>query len=151
MIRMLVPWTTVPRLVADWEWDFPGLMNRFVEEEPFENGMKFIPEANVVETDKAFEVTMELPGMKPEEVKLVFHDGRLCVSGAKQEEKEEKGKKFHRVERRSGSFRRVIAMPSAIDEAAVEATFAEGVLKVTMPKSREALAKSIPVKAPLNG
>ena len=109
--------------------------------------VRFVPEANVVETDKAVEVTMELPGMKPEEVKVEMTDGRLCVSGEKREEKEEKGKTFHRMERRTGAFRRLISLPAVVDDAKAEATFAEGVLKVALPKSLEAAPKAIEVKA----
>jgi HSP20 family protein len=109
--------------------------------------VRFVPEANVVETDNAVEVTMELPGMKPEEVKVEMTDGRLCVSGEKREEKEEKGKTFHRMERRTGAFRRLISLPAVVDKAKAEATFAEGVLKVALPKSLEAAPKAIPVKA----
>jgi HSP20 family protein len=124
-------------------------MSRLFVDEDLDNGVRFIPEANIVETDNAVEVTMELPGMKPEEVKVEMTDGRLCVSGEKKEEKEEKGKTFHRMERRTGAFRRLISLPAAVEEAKAEATFAEGVLKVALPKSREAAPKAIPVKAAL--
>jgi HSP20 family protein len=123
-------------------------MNRlFFDEEDFGNAVAFVPEANVLETDKAVEVTLELPGMKPEEIKVEMSDGRLSVSGEKREEKEEKGKTFHRVERRTGAFRRLIALPAVVDEAKIEATFADGVLRVALPKSVEAAPKAIPVKA----
>jgi HSP20 family protein len=129
------------------EWDFPRWMTRMLDEEPVENGMKFIPEANVLETDKAVEVTLDLPGMKPEDVKLEVREGRLCVSGEKREEKEEKGKTFHRIERRTGSFLRAIPLPTMVDDTKAEAKFTEGVLKVTLPKTLEALPKAIPINA----
>jgi HSP20 family protein len=118
-----------------------------LDEETVENGMKFVPEANVVETEKTVEVTLDLPGMKPEDVKLEVREGRLCVSGEKREEKEEKGKTFHRIERRTGSFLRTIPLPAVVDDTKAEAKFVEGVLKVTLPKTLEALPKAIPVKA----
>jgi HSP20 family protein len=121
-------------------------MTRLFDEEDFDNGMRFVPEANVLETDKTVEVTLELPGMKPDEVKVEMNDGRLCVSGEKRDEKEEKGKTFHRMERRAGSFRRVISLPAVVDDGKADATFAEGVLKIILPKSREAAPKAIPVK-----
>jgi HSP20 family protein len=124
-------------------------MTRLFVDEDLDDGVRFVPEANVIETDKAVEVTMELPGMKPEEVKVEMTDGRLCVSGEKREEKEEKGKTFHRMERRAGAFRRLIRLPAAVEEAKAEATFVEGVLKVALPKSREAAPRAIPVKADL--
>jgi HSP20 family protein len=118
-----------------------------LNDEAMESGMKFVPEANVLETEKAVEVTLDLPGMKPEDVKLEVREGRLFVSGEKREEKEEKGKTFHRIERRSGAFLRAIPLPALVDDAKAEAKFAEGVLKVTLPKTAEAMPKMIPVKA----
>jgi HSP20 family protein len=147
MSRALAPWTRFPRSLIEWDVDLPRWMNRLFDEELTEVGMRFVPEANVVETDKAVEVSLELPGMKAEEVKVEMDDGRLCVSGEKREEKEEKGKTFHRMERRTGAFRRVISLPSAVETGKAEAAFADGVLKVTMPKSLEAAPKAIPIKA----
>ena len=145
MSRMLTPWVRFPRL-TEWDTDLPRWMTRLFVDEDLADA-RFVPEANVVETDKAVEVTMELPGMKPEDVKVEMTDGRLCVSGEKREEKEEKGKTFHRIERRTGAFRRLISLPAVVDDAKAEATFAEGVLKVALPKSREAAPKAIEVKA----
>jgi HSP20 family protein len=116
-------------------------------DEAMENGMKFVPEANVLETEKAVEVTLDLPGMKPEDVKLEVREGRLCVSGEKREEKEEKGETFHRIERRSGAFLRAIPLPGVVDDTKADAKFADGVLKVTLPKTAEAMPKAIPIKA----
>lgn len=146
MSRMLAPWIRLPRL-AEWDAEIPRWMSRLFDEEEFGREVGFIPEANVAETDNMVEVTLELPGVKPEEVKVEMVDGRLCVAGEKHEEKEEKGKTFHRMERRSGAFRRLISLPAKVEEAKAEATFDNGVLKVKLPKSREATPKVIPVKA----
>jgi HSP20 family protein len=145
MSRMLTPWIRFPRL-AEWDADIPRWMTRLFDEEDFGREGMFVPRANVTETDKGVEVTLELPGIKPEDVKVEMIEGRLCVAGEKREEKEEKGKTFHRTERRTGAFRRLISLPARIDEAKAEATFADGVLKVMLPKSREAVPKMIPVK-----
>jgi HSP20 family protein len=126
-------------------------MTGLFDKEDLENGMKFLPEANVLETDKTVEVTLDLPGMKPDEVKVEMNDGRLYVAGEKREEKEEKGKTFHRMERRTGAFRRVINLPAVVDDVKAEATFADGVLKIILPKSRKAVPKAIPVNVPQAG
>jgi HSP20 family protein len=146
MSRTLTPWIRFPRL-AEWDAEIPRWMTRLFEEEEIGRGMEFVPNANVLETEKAVEVTLELPGIKPEEVKVEMVEGRLAVSGEKREEKEEKGKTFHRIERRAGAFRRLISLPAAVEEAHAEATFANGVLKVTLPKVPEAMPRMIPVKA----
>jgi HSP20 family protein len=146
---MLTPWTTrLPRLI-DFETEFPKWMREVIGPETgiFGQEGKFMPEANLVETEKAVEVTVELPGMKPEEVKVEMKEGALWITGEKKEEKEEKGKTFHRVERRAGMFRRIFALPAEVEEGKVEARFVEGVLKVTLPKVEKIAPKQIEVKA----
>jgi HSP20 family protein len=148
MTRTLTPFATrLPRLL-DFETDFPKWMAEVFGPEAgmFGREGKFLPEANIMETDKAVEVTVELPGMKPEEVKLEIKDGTLLVTGEKKEEKEEKGKTFHRVERRAGMFRRALALPVEVMEEKVDAKFVEGVLKITLPKAEKAAPKRIEIK-----
>ena len=107
----------------------------------------YMPKVDFVETEKQFEVTVDLPGLKPEEVSVELKNGELWISGEHKEEKEEKGKTYHRVERHHGEFRRVLAVPNGIDEEAVEAKFEDGVLRVAVPKNEEARPKHIHVKA----
>jgi HSP20 family protein len=148
MTRMLTPWTTrLPRLL-DFEMEFPRWMREvaFPEAEIFGRGEKFLPEVNVVETEPALEVTVELPGMTPEEVKVEIKEKALWITGEKKEEKEEKGKTFHRLERRAGMFRRVLPLPVEVMEDKVDARFAEGVLKITLPKAEKVVPKKIEVK-----
>jgi HSP20 family protein len=106
-----------------------------------------MPRTDVAESDVAYEVMVELPGMKPEDFHVEVRDGSLWISGEKKEEEEEKGKTFHRVERRCGEFQRVIPLGGHIDEKAIEATYKEGVLKITVPKTEEAKTKRIEVKS----
>ena len=148
MTRALAPWTTrIPRLV-DFEMDLPKWMTEVLGPEMAALGRdgKFLPEANLAETEKALEVTVELPGMKPEEVKVEIKGEQLWITGEKKEEKEEKGKTFHRVERRAGMFRRIFALPFEVTQEKVEAKFTDGVLKVTLPKAEKVAPKQIEVK-----
>jgi HSP20 family protein len=148
MTRALTPWfTRVPRLM-DFETDFPKWVAEVFGPEAgaFGRDGKFLPEANLVETDKAVEVTVELPGMKPADVKVEVKGQSLWVTGEKKEEIEEQGKLFHRVERRTGMFRRVFALPAEVVEAKVDARFAEGVLKITLPKPEKVAPKQIEIK-----
>jgi HSP20 family protein len=75
-----------------------------------------------------------------------LHDRTLIISGERKEEKEEKGKTFHRVERRSGSFRRSFTMPLEVDEGKVDTKFEHGVPRITLPKTEKAAPKKIDVK-----
>jgi HSP20 family protein len=148
MTRMLTPWTTrFPRRLFEFEGEWPKWMTETFGPEMgmFGREGKFLPETNVAETDKALEVTVELPGMKPEEVKVELREGALWITGEKKEEKEEKGKAFHRIERRAGTFRRAFAMPTEVEEAKVEAKFEGGVLHITLPKAEKVAPKRIEV------
>lgn len=150
MVRALTPWNErLPRPVREFEREMEGLMNRFFApmEEWWTRHEAFMPRTNLAETEEHFEVTVELPGLKPEDVHVEFKDGALWVHGERKEEQEEKGKTFHRVERHYGEFRRVLPLPKTIDEAAVKAEFKDGVLTVTVPKTAEAKPRHIEVKA----
>ena len=100
----------------------------------------------MAETDGAYEVTVDLPGMNPKEVKIEYHDGSLVIAGERKEEKESKEKTFHRVERYVGSFRRVIAFPG-VEESKIDANYKEGVLTIILPKSERKNAKQIKVNS----
>ena len=107
----------------------------------------FLPRVDVVETESQFEVQVDLPGLKPEEVNVEWNDGRLWISGKHEEEKEEKGKTYHRIERQHGEFRRVLPLPVNVKEDGIEAGFENGTLRITIPKSEEAKTKHIEVKS----
>lgn len=148
MTRTLTPWfARVPRLM-DMEMDFPKWMTEVFGPEAGLLGRegKFLPEVNMVETEKALEVTAELPGMKAEEVKVEIREGALLISGEKKEEKEEKNKTFHRIERRAGMFRRVLQLPVEVKEQEIDARFVAGVLKITLPKAERVAPKQIEIK-----
>jgi HSP20 family protein len=145
MPTSLIPrgWT---RPMVRFEREMDELFNRFFGEREIVPEV-LVPKANLAETDKAFEVTLELPGIKPEEVKVELRNGELWISGEKKEEKEEKGKTYHRIERRYGEFRRTVALPAVVKESAVDAQFKDGVLRVTLPKVEQVLPKKIEVKS----
>jgi HSP20 family protein len=145
----MIPWReTVPRPFVRFENEMNKMLEEFFgRREPMEITETFVPAANLVETENEFEVTLELPGLKPEEVNVELREGALWVSGERKEEKEEKGKTFHRMERRYGAFRRVIPLPMEVKEEKVEAEFHNGILKVKLPKSEEVKPKHIEVKS----
>lgn len=107
-----------------------------------------VPRLDVAETDTEIEVTTDLPGFKPEEVNVEVRDNYLHVNGEHVEEKKENGngKKYHRIERRSGSFSRSVWLPCAVDEEKIDAQLRDGVLTVRLPKAAEAQRKRIPIK-----
>jgi HSP20 family protein len=104
------------------------------------------PSVDIAETAEAFEIKAELPDVKKEDVKVSVEDGELRISGERKREKEEKGKKFHRVERSYGSFMRSFTLPPNVDEARLAAEYKDGVLNVRLPKTEQAKPKAISVK-----
>ena len=104
------------------------------------------PVVDIGEDEKEFLIKAELPGLKREEVKVTVEDGVLSISGERKAEKEEKTKKYHRVERSYGSFLRSFTLPEGCDPAKVNAEFKEGVLNVHLAKSPKAQPKAIEIK-----
>jgi HSP20 family protein len=104
------------------------------------------PRVNIAETEKAFEIKAEIPEVNKEDVKVTVHNGVLTIQGERKQEKEEKGKKFHRVERLYGSFTRSFTLPDNVDETKISALFKDGMLNLQIQKTEEAKPKSIEIK-----
>ena len=92
------------------------------------------PLVDISEDDKEYVIKAEVPEMKKEEIKINVHDDVLAISGERKYEKEEKGKKYHRVERAYGSFVRSFTLPEDADGSKINAEYKEGVLKIHLPK-----------------
>jgi len=97
-----------------------------------------VPALDMVEDEKAYRLTAELPGLKEEDVEISVADGVLTISGEKKEESERKDKGFMLNERRYGAFRRQIGLPNDIDPNGIKATFDKGVLTITLAKDEKA-------------
>ena len=96
------------------------------------------PAVDVTETDKAYEVTAELPGMDESNIDVKVSDGVLTIKGEKKEEKEEKKKDYYLSERRYGSFQRSFMVPAGVEADKIEANFKNGILTVSLPKTAQA-------------
>ena len=104
------------------------------------------PRVNVAETETDYEVSADLPGVNPDDVKLELLEGNLLIAGKREVEDDKEAKTLHRVERREGEFQRVISLPAAVDADKIEAHFKNGVLFVRLPKTAEQLPTRIHVK-----
>ena len=93
-----------------------------------------------------YAIKADLPDVKKEDVKVTFENGVLGIEGERRFEKEDKNKKYHRIERSYGKFVRRFALPTEVDGAKVKAEFKDGVLSVVLPKSAKAVAQTIDVK-----
>src|SRR5437763_10373927 len=104
------------------------------------------PEVDISEDDRGYLLKADLPEMKKDEVRVTVEDGVLSVSGERKTEKEDHKKKFHRIERSFGTFRRSFTLPEDADSTKVTAEFRDGVLKVHLPTTPVARSKATQVK-----
>ena len=113
------------------------------------NSASFSPRVDVQESDNAYEISVELPGLEDKDVELTIVDGILTLKGEKSAEKEEKEGNYYRKERVYGRFERSFRLPDEVEADKVEANFKNGVLTVGLPKSEEAksVVRKIEVKA----
>ena len=107
---------------------------------------KWAPVVDVAESDHEYVIQAELPAVNREDVKVSVEDGVLTLSGERKFEKEEKNKKYHRIERAYGSFIRTFSIPSDVDPDKVRAEFKEGVLTVRLEKDERSKPRSVEVK-----
>ena len=104
------------------------------------------PEVDISEDDHGYVLKADLPEMKKDDVRVTVEDGILSVSGERKTEKEDHKKKFHRIERSFGTFRRSFTLPEDADSTKVTAEFRDGVLKVHLPTTPVARSKATHVK-----
>jgi HSP20 family protein len=108
------------------------------------------PSLDIKESDKDYRIVAELPGVSEKDIELEISNRVLSIRGEKREEKNEKGDKgYHVMERRYGSFLRSITLPDDVEESKIEAHVSDGLLTITLPKSKDASAgkKKIAVKS----
>lgn len=132
----LVKWDPIKELE-----EISARLNRFFGRStaPPESNQLAVPEwtpsADISETDAGYLIKAEIPGVNKEDVSVTIQEGTLTISGERRQEKEEKGWKYHRIERSYGRFVRSFRMPEDADESAVKAEFKDGMLNVTLPRS----------------
>jgi len=107
---------------------------------------EWAPSVDITEDDKEYVVKADLPEVKKEDVKVTVENGVLTITGERKFEKEEKGKKYHRIERSYGNLLRSFTLPDGSDGAKIDAEFKDGVLQVHLPKTEKAKAKAVEVK-----
>lgn len=142
--------------LAKPRWNPLGEMNRQVDDlfdsfftsswmpsiERFQVPAMPVPKFEVAETDELITVSAELPGIEEKDIDVTLEDNYLTIKGEKKEEHEEKKKYYHLSERSYGTFQRTIALPDAIDSEKLKAEFKKGVLKIEIPKSEKAKART---------
>jgi|RhiMethySRZTD1v2_1073278.scaffolds.fasta_scaffold1576258_1 HSP20 family protein len=148
MTTAISPYRRGVNLFDSFRREVDDLFDRFltVDRGDGQTMTAWAPQVDVEETEKEFLVKADLPGVDPKDVDIRVVDNVLTVRGGKEEKKEEKKKNYHRMERFSGQFYRAIALPAGTDADKVNATSANGVITITIPKRPEAQPKKISVQ-----
>ena len=122
------------------------LWDSFLEGKPMRRAGEWLPSIDVSETKSDLVIKAELPGMDPKDIDISMNNGFLTIKGEKKHEREEKDENYHLVERSYGSFTRSVRLPKEVQSDKITASFKNGVLRVTLPKSEEAKKKEIKIK-----
>jgi len=143
--RELAPFRDFERMRREMDrfWDsfFDGGLRRTTEE-----GGEWLPSLDVAETKDELVVKAEVPGMEPKDIDISLSDGVLTIKGGKKKEKEEKEADYHLVERSYGAFTRSVRLPKEVQSDKISASYKDGILNVTLPKSEKAKKKEIKIK-----
>lgn len=107
---------------------------------------RWAPAVDIKETEDALVLRAELPGLTKDDVKITLENQVLTLSGERKFEKEAKGESYHRIERSYGAFTRAFTLPTHVKTEKVDATFADGVLTVTLPKMEESKPRHIAIR-----
>jgi HSP20 family protein len=149
MSSTLTPWKRTQNVLEPFRQELEGLFGRFFGDEGGNGPLlkTWSPRIDVEETEKEIAIKCDLPGVDPKDIEVTVTDNVLTVRGEKKEEKEEKQKNYHRVERFVGKFYREIPLPAGCDGTNVTATSSKGVVSITIPKSPGALPKKVAVQS----
>lgn len=140
------------RDLFDWSRDLAGDWERLFNNSPVAGAkpMDFAPSVDVEETETHYLVSVDVPGVKKDEIKVEVKENVLSISGERksdwESDRDEKKRNFHLTERFYGRFERRFTLPKNADTSKVEAVHAEGVLRVSIPKSEEAKPKVISIQ-----
>ncbi|WP_263787501.1 Hsp20/alpha crystallin family protein [Salinibacter grassmerensis] len=104
------------------------------------------PRTDLSETDDAFRIRLDVPGMTKDDIAINLQNNTLTVSGERSSERQEEGEEYVRVERAFGNFHRTFTLPNAVDPERVEATYDEGVLTINVPKTEKSTRRQIEIK-----
>ncbi len=149
MVRDLMRWDPfreISSLREEVDRLFDAFFGRQAEKMLRKREAFWVPAVDIEETENEFIVKAELPGLKKDEVKLSISEDTLTISGERKMEKEEKGKTYHRVEMNYGKFERTIRFPTEVVPDKAKASYKDGILTITVPKSEKAKGKEIEIE-----
>ena len=125
----------------------PTPFNKFIDQfinEGYSGGrtaQEFTPKVDIAESDKSFEIQMQLPGIPKEHIDIIIERDQVIISGERNIEKNEEGKKFKSIESHFGAFRRSFTLPENINKDEIKANHTQGILIIEIPKDMEKMIK----------
>jgi len=143
----IMKWSPVRDLV-NLQDEMNRLFNDFFQRKPERKELaerEWSPDVDLSETDNAYIVNAEVPGMDKKDIKITFHNNVLTIKGEKKQEKETKEHNYHQIERVYGSFQRSFTLPSEVVVDKIEASCKNGILKIEIPKSPDAKSKEVAI------
>jgi HSP20 family protein len=144
MTHGLMPWAGFGNMKQEMDRLFDRLVATKWDDYPTLG--EWCPSMDISETKDSLVVKVEVPGMDQKDIRIALQENLLTITGEKRQEKEEKEERYHRVERSYGAFTRGVRLPVAVDGSRVVATFKNGLLTVTLPKTPAAKGTTIPIK-----
>ncbi len=147
----LIRWEPFGRQISPWE-GFEALrrrMDRLFDDftrRDEEAGSSWLPSVDLSENSDSFLIKADVPGMDKKDIKITMQDNVLNISGEKKQEKEEKDRNYHLIERSYGQFSRSFTLPTKVDSDKIKAEFKNGVLEIVIPKAPEAKAREIEIQ-----
>ncbi len=137
-----------PTEIRHLQREIDRLFDNFFPVRNTENGdnLAWSPRVDLSETDDAYVVHADVPGLKKDEIEINFQDGTLSVSGERRFEEKEEGQRFVRVERSYGRFYRAFTLPLTVNPEGITAHFEDGVLTVSVPKAEESKPRRIEIR-----
>ena len=103
---------------------------------------EFTPNADIAETDKSFEFSFDLPGVKKSDLSIEMNNGNITISGERKIENNKNGKNYHSLESSYGKFSRSFELPTGINENKINAKFIDGILNISIPKDEKKIVKN---------
>jgi len=138
---------TPNRTVRDLQREVDSIFDQFFgRESDGDTSTVWAPRTDLSETDDAFRIRLDVPGMTKDDIAINLQNNTLTVSGERSSERQEDGEEYVRMERAFGNFHRTFTLPDAVDLDRVEATYDEGVLTINVPKTEKSTRRQIEIK-----
>ncbi|MDH5475355.1 MAG: Hsp20/alpha crystallin family protein [Cyclobacteriaceae bacterium] len=128
----------------DFAPSFNGIFNRLFDNSvsPQKEALRFVPEVDIIENEKDFELQLVVPGMKKEDFEIEISDNLLTISGERKSKYEKKEGHYYSFETKYGAFKRTFRLPKNVDQSNISASYTDGVLFLGLPKSEELKTKN---------